>query len=47
MIFEQFLKDDVIQFSNDILQFKIIQPPEFILPKSQIKHTYYKLEYHY
>ena len=36
MIFEQFLKDDVIQFSeNDILQFKItIQPPEVYITKN-------------
>jgi hypothetical protein len=35
MIFEQFLKDDVIQFSeNDILQFKVtIQPPDIFITK--------------
>ena len=36
MIFEQFLKDDVIEFSeNDILQFKItIQPPHVYITKN-------------
>ena len=35
MIFEQFLKDDVVQFSeNDILQFKVtIQPPDIFITK--------------